>query len=240
MFNAATAIDRTKIGAALTGQTINALLLDDSKFDRLRIRRMSRESGIPIFIDEAVSLQALRLLLDEETFDVVLIDYRLDSGDGIEALEILRAHPVNSQCPAIMVTGVADPDVAVRAMRLGCSDYLAKSEMDAASLRASVVRAIDSAAALRGSDGQREAATWALVNSVLGDMRNSLQPELAAMVRAVRDLRARLDHPEFTFGAGLDDLESRAMALWSVINRMTEAAPGAAEKRASKRHPRPQ
>lgn len=235
MFNAATAIDRTKIGAALTGQTINALLLDDSKFDRLRIRRMSRESGIPIYMDEAVSLAALKLLLDEESFDVILLDYRLESGDGIEALEMVRAHPVNSQCPAIMVSGVADPDVAVRAMRLGCSDYLAKSDLDADGLRDAVLRAIERSALLRDTDRNRAEAARVLVRVMLQEVRNSLQPELAAMVRCIRGLGARADHPEFNLGAGLEDLDARARAMWAMLNQMVDAAPVQAEFRAAKR-----
>lgn len=235
MFNAATAIDRTKIGAALTGQTINALLLDDSKFDRLRIRRMSRESGIPIYMDEAVSLEALKLLLDEESFDVILLDYRLESGDGIEALEMVRAHPVNSQCPAIMVSGVADADVAVRAMRLGCSDYLAKSELDAESLRSAVVRAIEKSTLLRDLDRDRAEAARVLVRVMLNEVRNSLQPELAAMVRCIRGLGARADHPDFNLSAGLEDLDARARAMWAMMNQMVDAAPAQAEFRAAKR-----
>lgn len=235
MFNAATAINRTRYGAALTGQTINALLLDDSKFDRLRIRRMGRDSGIPIYIDEAVSLEALRLLLDEESFDVILLDYRLESGDGIEALEILRAHPVNAQCPAIMVSGVADPDVAVRAMRLGCSDYLAKSELDAESLRHAVMRAIETAAEQRDFDRRREAAALGLVQTLQREMRNSLQPELASLVRAIRGLRAQVHHPGVDIGADLDDLDARAMAIWALMGRMGQVSPGTEEFRALKR-----
>jgi CheY-like chemotaxis protein len=240
MFNAATAIDRTRIGTALSGQTINALLLDDSKFDRVRIRRMSREAGIPIYMDEAVSLEALKLLLDEESFDVILLDYRLESGDGIQALEMVRAHPINSQCPAIMVSGIADPDVAVRAMRLGCSDYLAKSELDAEGLRNAVVQAIEKAAVLRGSERSREEATKVLVRAMLTEVRNSLQPEFSAMVRCVRGLRAQMDHPDFNLGAALDELDARSMGMWALMSQLVEHPPGEIQFRAAKRAVWPQ
>lgn len=222
MHSAAAAIDQSKSRRAVTGQPINALILDDSKFDRQRIRRMTRESGLPIYLDEVTSIDGLRALLDEDEFDVILLDYRLNAGDGIEALEMVRTHPRNALCPTIMVSGVADPDVAIRAMRLGCSDYLAKSHIDADSLKEAVVGAIEKAGVMRGSEKRKSEMMQALVKAVLAQVRESLQPEMAAMARAIRDLRAQMDHPDLDLEPALDGLETRALAMWSLLSRLVQ------------------
>lgn len=92
------AIDQSRTRVTVTGQAINALIRDDSKFDRKR--RMTRDSGLPIYLDEVTALDGLRALLDE--FDVILLNYRLNTGDGIEALAMVRTHPRNAMCPTIM------------------------------------------------------------------------------------------------------------------------------------------
>lgn len=58
-------------------------------------------------------------------FDVILLDLRLPDGNGLDFFEFLldrgEDHP-----PVIILTGNADVDSAVRALRLGAFDYLTK------------------------------------------------------------------------------------------------------------------
>lgn len=55
---------------------------------------------------------------------VVLLDLRLPDADGIVALEALRAD--DPDVGVILLTGYADVEIAVRAMRIGASDVLQK------------------------------------------------------------------------------------------------------------------
>jgi eukaryotic-like serine/threonine-protein kinase len=60
-------------------------------------------------------------------YDLVLLDYRLGHEDGLEWLRELRSRP---GCPPIvMITGQGDEMVAVRAIKLGAADYLAKQRI---------------------------------------------------------------------------------------------------------------
>ncbi len=62
--------------------------------------------------------------LHAETFVVALLDIRLPDGDGFELLAAL--HQVQPNCLTVMMTGEASIESAVRAMKEGAFDYLAK------------------------------------------------------------------------------------------------------------------
>ena len=64
-------------------------------------------------------------LLKQQTFDVVLLDYRLPDLDGITILR--EAKKIDTVIPFVMVTGGGSEAVAVDAMKLGAFDYLVKT-----------------------------------------------------------------------------------------------------------------
>lgn len=62
--------------------------------------------------------------LRQERFDAVLLDFRLGTENGLDALaEILKARP---RLPVVMFTAVASVKIAVEAMRRGAVDFLEK------------------------------------------------------------------------------------------------------------------
>ena len=63
--------------------------------------------------------------LTTEDFDAVLLDIRLPGMSGMEVLQALRKLD-NGNTPAIMITAVNDVGTAVKAMKLGASDYIVK------------------------------------------------------------------------------------------------------------------
>ena len=62
--------------------------------------------------------------IKSEHFDLVLADVRLPEGDGISLLEWLRKEKID--IPFIVMTGYASVPDAVKAIKLGAKDYLAK------------------------------------------------------------------------------------------------------------------
>jgi DNA-binding response OmpR family regulator len=59
-------------------------------------------------------------------FDVMILDYMLGRGDG---LEWLRAFKKRSNCPPVLfLTGAGNESIAVRAMKAGADDYQRKQE----------------------------------------------------------------------------------------------------------------
>jgi serine/threonine protein kinase len=73
-------------------------------------------------------------------FDLVLLDNRLGAEDGLEWLRELKKRP---GCPpTVMLAGHGDESVAVRAMKLGASDYLPKDMLTSESLERIVRQAL--------------------------------------------------------------------------------------------------
>ncbi|MHA7056612.1 sigma-54-dependent transcriptional regulator [Aquimarina sp. M1] len=64
------------------------------------------------------------LQIQEHTFDIVLTDVRLPDRDGITLLEDIRAKNPNTQ--VVIMTGYAEIDMAVNAIKQGAFDYLSK------------------------------------------------------------------------------------------------------------------
>jgi CheY-like chemotaxis protein len=61
------------------------------------------------------------------SYDVIILDYMLGRGDGLDWLQRLKSRP---DCPKILfLTGAGNEIIAVRAMKAGADDYQRKQEM---------------------------------------------------------------------------------------------------------------
>lgn len=124
---------------------IRALLLDDSNFDRARIRRLSDKTALGIQLDEVGSIEELDSAVRQASYDLIMIDYRLPVGDGMTALSHILENPMNRDAGKIMITGDAAVGTAVQAMRGGCHDFITKETMNADVLRDAMLNAIAAA-----------------------------------------------------------------------------------------------
>ena len=62
-------------------------------------------------------------------YDVVILDYMLGRGDGLDWLQQFKLRP---DCPPILfLTGAGNEVIAVRAMKIGADDYQRKQELRA-------------------------------------------------------------------------------------------------------------
>src|SRR3954468_10277475 len=71
----------------------------------------------------ACTLRDARSLVSHRTPDVALVDLYLPDGSGIELLKDLE---LGASTEVVLMTGHADVESAVQALRLGASDYLTK------------------------------------------------------------------------------------------------------------------
>jgi len=75
-------------------------------------------------VDVAGGCAVAETKLAKMSFDLALFDVALPDGNGVEMLERLRA--AGNDVPVIMMSGHATVDAAVRATRLGATDFLEK------------------------------------------------------------------------------------------------------------------
>lgn len=160
---------------------LRVLLLDDSSFDCQRIRRLTTKTDLSIALDEVNSIEALDRAVDETPYDLILIDYRLPVGDGMEALDHVLRTPKNRDAAKIMITGNGAVETEVQALRRGCHDFISKADLDADMLRTAMMNALTLAGQRHAAQAtwQREALHEGLV-SALQDQR--VKDNLSALI----------------------------------------------------------
>ena len=56
--------------------------------------------------------------------DVMLADYRLPDGTGLDLLDAVKSRGL--EVPVVLATGAGDADITVRLLKAGATDYLVK------------------------------------------------------------------------------------------------------------------
>ncbi len=120
---------------------IRILLVEDTESDYLLMRQMlSSVEGESFDLIWASSWQEGIEAIRRETYDVCLLDYRIEGADGLELLK--ESRKIGRKAPVILLTGVSDYRLDVEAMRLGAADFLVKDQLTAALLERSIRYAI--------------------------------------------------------------------------------------------------
>ena len=100
----------------------HCVVADDEPRLRQVLGRLMRQEGFTCH-EAASGVEGLELV-GRLPVSLVLTDLRMPHMDGLELLRELRArHP---DVAVVMITAVADVDMAVRALTLGATDYLTK------------------------------------------------------------------------------------------------------------------
>ena len=98
------------------------LIVDDDKITRQTLS-MALEDEYSSIITAEGGKQALALL-EKENIDVILSDLDMPGMDGIDLLT--RINQLQDPPPVIFITGQGTIETAVKAMKLGASDYVSK------------------------------------------------------------------------------------------------------------------
>lgn len=102
--------------------TVKLLIVDDERIALRNLEHVMKKEGYDVTGTQS-GMNALKLL-DEQQFDVVLTDLRMEKIDGMQILAKSRERHPDSE--VIMITGFATLDSAVDAMRHGAFHYIAK------------------------------------------------------------------------------------------------------------------
>ena len=106
----------------MKNETISILAVDDEEAFLNLIKALLSPEGYTVEFarDGVLAINVLQ----QQTFDLVLLDVKLPRVDGLEVLKFIRDHSLDTQ--VIMLSGVHDVRIAVECMQLGAYSYLTK------------------------------------------------------------------------------------------------------------------
>ena len=115
------------------------LIVDDDYYVRTLLQGLFSER--PVDVKVAENAATARECLEQEDFNLIIMDQRLPDGNGLDLLRERRQ--LQPQQLAILITGYADVQDALRAVREGLFDYLTKPFDNLEELESVVEKALE-------------------------------------------------------------------------------------------------
>ncbi len=191
-------------------------MVDDSVTDRRLYRLLLEEAlGGPFEVwEEAMARHAIETCRRVNP-DCVLLDYKLPDMTGLEFLTHFRpAEPAEPPAFAVvMLTGLADEQVAVDALKNGAQDYLVKDRITAESLLAAVRRASEKVGLLRTLKAERDRLAESLAEKevLLKEVHHRVKNNLQVIASLLRLQAASFEDPAMS--AALRESQNRVEAM---------------------------
>ena len=104
---------------------MKVLIVEDNRDHQFIIRKKLEEYRDGIAIDTAETVDEAKGLIQKNSYESVLLDYRLQGSSGIELVKWIQKEEI--EVPIIMITNMEDVSIAVQAVKLGVYDYLCKN-----------------------------------------------------------------------------------------------------------------
>jgi len=108
----------------MTGDNFSLLIVDDNAMNRDMLARRLARDGYTI-TTASDGGEALKYV-NEQDFDLVLLDILMPDIDGYKVLEQMKADERTRDIPVVMLTAVHEMDSVVRCFEMGVEDYLTK------------------------------------------------------------------------------------------------------------------
>ncbi len=104
---------------------MNVLFIEDDRMNRRVVRDMLDVAGVTMA--EAESAEDGLQLIEEQSFDMILVDLRMPGMDGITAIGHIRARQdAKAKLPIIVVTADIAADLRDRCLAAGADEVLFK------------------------------------------------------------------------------------------------------------------
>jgi two-component system response regulator HydG len=114
------------------------LVVDDEESHRIMLRAVLKEEGYDP-TEASDGLEAVKAV-EQEPFDLILMDIRMKEMDGIEALTEIRK--ISPLVPVLIMTAYASVKTAVDALKAGAFEYLTKP-LDIEELKILIEKALE-------------------------------------------------------------------------------------------------
>jgi len=163
-----------------TSSSISLLVVEDHAIVRQGLASVFKDSGVRIVGETPDADEAVKLARKLQP-DVVLLDVRLESGDGIDAIRTLREAAPNNR--TVMFSAFDSSTYIARAISAGAHDYLLKTVSRQALIDA-VTNAAKGTPPSRSGEFRRMATSMAN-KTVPDDLEVPLTPRETQVLRLV-------------------------------------------------------
>ena len=118
-------LDTLRPGKTRGGREVGRILIvDDNESNRNVLSRRLVLDGHAVVTAESGA--ATFAILEEQTFDLILLDLLMPVMNGLEVLARLKADERWRDIPVIMVSGLQESDAVLKCIEVGAEDYLPK------------------------------------------------------------------------------------------------------------------
>lgn len=125
ILNNSTIRDDTEIKTELDGNRLKVMIVDDEPVNREVLENQLNMAGY-LVTSVTGGMEALRLLEQGESYDLMILDIMMPGMSGYEVCEKLREKYLPSELPVVMLTAKnLEPDL-VEGFNAGANDYLTK------------------------------------------------------------------------------------------------------------------
>lgn len=197
-------------------RTLNLLLVEDNAADVRLIQELLRDTEYPRFnLVHSDRLAKGLEQLQQGEFEVILLDLGLPDARGIDTFR--RMLPSAASTPVVVLTGLDDKEIALKAVQLGAQDYLVKGHLDTPLLMRSLLYAIERQrlqAEIQAHERERERSKSR--TQFLEIMAHELRNPMAVVKAILTVIRVKASK-----GERLDDLAKRIRTAEGEMDRIS-------------------
>lgn len=175
------------------------LVVEDSPSDFRLIRELLQDvSNVRFALTHVVLLSEALVLLNQEKFDVILLDLSLPDSHGLDTFNAMSEKA--SEIPIVIMSGFNDEMLAVKAVQKGAQDYLIKGQVTGSQL----MRALRYSVERKGME------------DALRKAYEILEKRMHDRISELEEMRVKIQEKDARIG----DLEKQVQLSSSVIEKL--------------------
>ncbi|MGO9378694.1 MAG: sigma 54-interacting transcriptional regulator [Dissulfurispiraceae bacterium] len=228
----------------MNSNPISVLLVEDNPNDVALFMEMLGETNIGQFeLTHCSTLSSALTLLCKGSFRIILLDLSLPDGKGLDT--VVRMHAAVPNVPIVVMSGLGDEELAIRALHEGAQDYLVKGQVDSNLLIRAMRYAIErkqAEDALRKAHSklelhvqERTADLMSATDQLLQEIeeRKKAEESLQKTLEELKQLKNQLHEENIYLKEEIDlihshkDIVGNSEAIRTVLKQIEQVAPTA-------------